>query len=198
MDSMGNATDTMTADMMSQEMWWHNDTGLMFGAISSIQNDENGEPAWLVTGHWMMTNTTGSSNTTGTNITDLYAGFHMIMLDGSAGHTHEVYNFTQSGESTTAGNVTTVSGTSTVTMRNGPVNDVGTEIEISQGKVLAITFDPAPINSHFGDTPVYGLVITPEIMGHMMNTTTASTMGDSMDYERWDGNTTTSATEKWE
>lgn len=198
----GNATDTMTSGFMGGDMMaWHNDTGMMFGMISSIQNDASGQPAWLVAGHWMMTNDTGASNETGsTNITDLHAGFHMVMLDGSAGHSHEVYNFTQVGDSATSGNVTTVTGTSTVTVREGPVHDVGTEITISQGKVVAIWFDPAPLENHFGDTPVYGLAITPEMLRHMMNTTTASTMmGDMSGMDKWHGSTTTAMTEEmWE
>lgn len=197
-----NATDTMTSSMMGGDKWWHNDTGKMFGMISSIQNDAGGQPAWLVSGHWMMANDTASNATSSTNITDLHAGFHMIMLDGSAAHSHEVYNFTQDGDSVTSGNVTTVTGTSTFTMREGPVHDVGTEITISQGKVVAILFDPAPIESHFGDTPIYGLAITQEMLHHLMNTTTASTMmGDmsGMMCDKWQGNTTTSMTEEmWE
>lgn len=105
-------------------------------------------------------------------------------------------------ESVTSDNVSTVTGTSTITMREGPVHDVGTEITISQGKVVAISFDPVPIVNHFGDTPIYGLAITQEMLHRMMNTTTASTMmGDmsGMDEDKWRGNTTTSMTEEmWE
>jgi hypothetical protein len=186
-------------------MSWFNDTA-MFGLISSLQNDENGEPAWMTTGHWMMTNGTeaNATETTGTNITDFYSGFQMIMLDGTAGHTHEIYNFTQDGECTAVGNATTVAGTSTVTMREGPVEDVGTEITISEGKVIAISLDPEALENHFGDTPIYGMVITPEIMQHIMNQTTMTSslgnttgmMGDKCD--RMHGNTTTAMTgEMW-
>jgi hypothetical protein len=183
-------------------MPWLNDTGKMFGIISSLQNDESGEPAWMVTGHWMVVNGTTASNetdTTGTNITDLHAGFQMIMLDGTAGHTHEMYNFTQDGDSVIQGNVTTVTGTSTITMREGPVEDVRTDITVSEGKVIAISLDPAALDNHFGDTPVYGMVITPEIIHHMMNTTTASTMMGEMDgmmCDKWRGNETGTASTK--
>jgi hypothetical protein len=203
----GNASDTMTSGFMGDNMSmpWLNDRGKMFGLISSLQNDEGGEPAWMVTGHWMMTNDTAASNETetgSTNITDFHAGFQMIMLDGTAGHSHEIYNFTQDGDSATQGNVTTVTGTSTVTMREGPVEDVGTEITISEGKVVAISLDPAALENHFGDTPIYSMVITPEILHHMMNTTTASTMIDDMkgmmcDGDKWRGNETgTASTEE--
>lgn len=207
MTTGSNASDTMTSGLMgdNMSMLWFNDTGKMFGIISSLQNDELGEPAWMVTGHWMMTNDTAASNeteTSSTNITDFYAGFQMIMLDGTAGHSHEIYNFTQDGDSMTdsTGNVTTVTGTSTVTMREGPVEDVETEITVSQGKVVAIWLDPEALDNHFGDTPIYGMAITPEILQHMMNTTTASTMmGDTawMMCDKWRGNETgTASTEE--
>jgi hypothetical protein len=208
MTMRGNASDTMTSGFMGDNMSmpWLNDTGRMFGIISSLQNDEAGERAWMVTGHWMIVNDTAASNETGaggTNITDLHAGFQMIMLDGTAGHTHEIYNFTQDGDSVTdgTGNVTTVTGTSTVTMREGPAEGVGTEITISRGKVVAISLDQEALDNHFGDTPIYGMVITPEILQHIMNTTTASTMGDMkrMMCDRSHGNETgaASAEEMW-
>jgi hypothetical protein len=67
-------------------------------------------------------------------------------------------------------------------MKDGPVEDVNTEITISQGNVIAIDLDPDATEGHFGDTHVYGMTITPEIMQHVMcqitgihmNTTTAS------------------------
>ena len=174
----------------------------MFG-VSGPATAEDGEPAWMVTGHWMMTNDTAASNETETaspNITDFHAGFQMIMLDGSAGHSHEIYNFTQDGDSVTdsTGNVTKVTGTSTVTMREGPVEDVETEIMISQGKVVAISLDQEPLENHFGDTPIYGMVITPEILQHVMNTTnTSSFMGEMTGDHEWRGNETgTASTEE--
>ncbi|HXV45412.1 MAG TPA: hypothetical protein VD736_01950 [Nitrososphaera sp.] len=208
MTMAGNETGTMASGFMDRNMLmsWFNDTGKMFGLISSLQNDENGEPAWMTTGHWMMTNGTeaNATKTARTNITDFYAGFQMIMLDGTAAHTHEIYNFTQDGESTTVGNATTVTGTSTVTMREGPVEDLGTEITISEGKVIAISLEPEALENHFGDTLIYGMVITPEIMQHIMNQTTMTSslgnmtgmMGDKCD--RMHGNTTTAMTgEMW-
>jgi hypothetical protein len=189
----GDKTGTMTSGFMDHSMLmsWFNDTGKMFGVISSIQNDENGEPAWLTTGYWTMTNGIGSSNATetaGTEITDFYAGFQMIMLDGTAGHTHEIYDFAQEGDSTTEGNVTMVTGTSTVTMREGPVEDVDTEITISEGRVIAISLDQEALENHFGDTPIYGIVITPEMIQHMMNMTTMTSSA---------GNTTGMMGEMW-
>jgi hypothetical protein len=203
--------DTMTSGFMGDRMHmsW-NDTGKMFGIISSIQNNEDGEPAWVVAGHWMMANDTAASNDTeaATNITDFHAGFYMTMLDGSAQHSHEIYNFTQEGDGTTQGNETTVTGTATVTLREGPVHDVPTDITISQGNIIAISVDQEATDGHFGDTPIYGMTITPEIISHVMsqmggmghmNTTTASTMMGNMtgkDCDWMQGNTTTAMTGK--
>lgn len=195
-DRMGNGTTTSGFMEDDMSMMWGNDSGKMFGAMSSIQNDEEDEPAWIVMGHWMMSNDTGGSNTTGTNVTDFYAGFQMIGLDGSAAHSHEISNFTQDGESTTEGNSTTIVGTSTVTMREGPVDDVDTEITISEGKVIEISLDQEALDNHFGDTPIYGIVITPEIMQHIMNMTMTSSMGDMMG--GWHGNETGTAMGGWE
>ncbi|HEX2170167.1 MAG TPA: hypothetical protein VHF65_07700 [Nitrososphaera sp.] len=53
-------------------------------------------------------------------------------------------------------------------MREGPVQGVQTTIEIAQDKTIAITPDPAALENHFGNTPIYRLVASPEIMGQMM------------------------------
>jgi len=159
---------------------------MKFGMISSIQNNNQGQPGWITSGYWILKNDTGgASNTTGTsgsNITDFYAMFHMAMLDGSALHSHEIYNFAQTGNSSfdPSDNSTTVTGTATVTLREGPVNDVGTTIRISNEHVIAISLDTDATQNHFGNTPIYGMVVTPEMLGDMhvgMNTTTSSTMG---------------------
>jgi hypothetical protein len=53
-------------------------------------------------------------------------------------------------------------------MREGPVQGVQTTIEISQDKVIAIRPDPAAVENHFGDTPIYGIVVSPEMIQQMM------------------------------
>ena len=147
-----------------------------FGMISSIQNDEQGQPAWIVAGNWMMEmasqNDTAMTNATGgiSNVRGFNAMLHMVMLDGSAMHNHEISNFTQVGDATfnPDTNSTTITGTATITLREGPVQDVQTTIEIVQDKVIAITPDPAAVENHFGDTPIYGIVVSPEMIEQMM------------------------------
>lgn len=169
---------------------------MKFGTISSIQNNDQGQPGWIASGYWILRNDTGASNATnssGSNITDFYAMFHMAMLDGSALHSHEIYNFTQTGNSSfdTSDNSTTVTGTATVTLREGPVNDVGTTIRISNDHVIAISLDPGATGNHFGNTPIYGMAVTPDMLRGMgMNTSsTMGSMNGTMS-NNWTGNST--------
>jgi hypothetical protein len=135
MDMGGGDMMTMMREMMANHKW---------GMISSIQNNEQGQPAWIVAGHWMLEmasqNDTATPDTTGgiSNIVGFNAMLHMVMLNGSA------------------------------TMREGPVQDVQTTIEIAQDKVIAISPDPAALENHFGDTPIYGIVVSPEMIEQMM------------------------------
>jgi hypothetical protein len=172
-------------DSIMEHLQRYKESGKMFGIISSIQNNEEGEPAWVVAGHWMMTNDTSGTNATEggptTNITDFHAGFYMTMFDGSAQHTHEISNFTQLEPSVTEDNETTIVGTATVTLAEGPVHDVNTEITISGGNIIAITVDPEQTDNHFGNTPIYGMVVTPEIIQHAMSQMMNSTYGKTGD-----------------
>ena len=175
----GNSTatpDTMTSGLMGDHMssMGLDAKGKPFGAISSIQNDEDEDPTWILTGHWKVVNDSGT-----TNITDFHAAFQMIRLDGSDEHFHEISNFTQTRNSTTVGNVTRVVGTSTVTMPAGPVNDVVTDIRVNEGKIVTIRLDPEATDGHFGDTPIYGIVVTPELLQHATNMTQTSPAGSN-------------------
>jgi hypothetical protein len=170
----GMSMDVGGGDMMSMLRQFGENH--KFGMISSIQNDEQGQPAWIVAGHWMMEmasqNDTTTSNMTGgiSNIAGFDATLHMVMLNGSAMHNHEISNFAQTGDATfdSSTNSTTITGTATITMREGPVPNVQTTIEIGQDEVIAISPDPAALENHFGDTPIYGIVVSPEMIEEMM------------------------------
>ncbi len=179
--SAGTGTSGMSTDMgaggdMMMSMLHQMGANHKWGMISSIQNDEQGQPAWIVAGHWMMEmasqNDTTTSNTTGgiSNIAGFRAMLHMVMLNGSAMHTHEISDFAQTGDVTfdSSTNSTTITGTATVTMREGPVPNVPTTIEIAQDRVIAISPDPAALENHFGDTPIYGIEVSPEMIEEMM------------------------------
>ncbi|MGI0043022.1 MAG: hypothetical protein ACRD47_04860 [Nitrososphaeraceae archaeon] len=49
-------------------------------------------------------------------------------------------------------------GITTVTMRDGPVHDVPVSATVLGGNVLSIWLDPARIDNHFGDAPIYGTI----------------------------------------
>jgi hypothetical protein len=56
-------------------------------------------------------------------------------------------------------NVTKIfNGSSTASLREGPVTDIPTSIELIGDKVVSIWLDPSTIDSHYGNTPVYGIV----------------------------------------
>ena len=57
-------------------------------------------------------------------------------------------------------NMTSVfDGTSTASMMEGPVTDIPTTIRITGDKVISVWLDPSRIENHYGNTPIYGLVM---------------------------------------
>ena len=194
-----NSTDTASSSMYG-DSWsmMGNHTGKM-GAITGMTNDAEGNPAWLLAGHWKLDS--GSNDTTTTvgssgNISDFSAMFYMVMLNGSAQHSHDLSNFTQTEESTfnSTANATTYVGTSTITMRDGPVSDVGTRITMS-GSVLTIELDPTMIDDHFGGSPIYGIEVSRDMMdkhkGMMSETMTQGTGNTTgMMNDMWQDNST--------
>ena len=139
-----------------------------FGVISSIQNDESGKPAWIVTGHWtsnlLSDNSANASQAMG-NITAPFARspfnmqLEMVRFNGTAGHTHSITNFVVANVSQPDNMTKVFNGTSTASMREGPVTDVPTSIKITGDKVISIWLDPSRVENHYGNTPIYGLVM---------------------------------------
>jgi len=146
------------------------------GTIASIQNDESGNPAWIVSGHWKASisegkageygnQTSAASNTTSVmgqdmsnKVVKFASSFDMVMTNGSALHEHQIYNFTLTGMSMPNNTTTIYNGTGTVTMRDGPVPDVPMSATVMDGNVISLWLDPSLIDNHFGDTPIYGTV----------------------------------------
>jgi hypothetical protein len=148
-----------------------------FGTIASLQNDENGNPTWIVSGIWkgsiLMGNETQGvgSNQTNTssaaNVTSITAGspnatfnskFNMVMTNGSAKHDHEMYNFKLASMSNPNNTTSVFNGTATITMRQGPVENVPVSIKRIDNNVISIWADPTMINNHFGNTPIFGTI----------------------------------------
>jgi hypothetical protein len=130
-----------------------------YGTISSVQTEQdNTSPTWVLSGHW----TTNIVNKTKedfnqTNPTKFDASFSMVMLNGSARHTHSVSNFSLT-DIKDENETVSYSGLSTVTLKAGPAKDVRTEIKIFNNNVISLWFDPVKVNHHFGESPIYGVV----------------------------------------
>jgi len=121
------------------------------GTIASIQNDKNGIPIWLLSGAWngAIINSgkeeskanTIPSNSINTNtdnnlpIAVFEANFDIVLLNGSALHKHSIYNFTVTDISKIDDKNYQVNGTATVTMKDGPVNNVSLSIKAMNNNV---------------------------------------------------------------
>src|ERR671919_1372460 len=138
-----------------------------FGVISSIQNDDSGKPAWIVTGHWktsLLNDLSSNASQATENTTSPFAGspfnaqVEMVRLDGTAGHTHTITNFILANASRLDNMTIAFNGTSTASLREGPITDIPTSIKIIGDKVISILLDPSRIDNHYGNTPIYGIV----------------------------------------
>jgi hypothetical protein len=148
-----------------------------FGTIASLQNDQNGNPTWIVSGIWKgslssdnktqgadgnQTDAASTPNATsafaGLPNATLYSKLDMVMTNGSAAHDHEIYDFTLSDMSMPNNSTTVYNGTATITMREGPVTNVPVSIKSMESNAISIWADPAMINNHFGNTPIFGTI----------------------------------------
>ena len=185
----GAIQTSITAYPYSQQKQGNsNDDGMIrpglyaIGTIASLQNDESGNPAWIVSGLWggslsanstsqggqgnqTTNNATNTSNTTNVTaakdrlpIATFHSKFSMVMENGSAAHDHAIYNFTLTDISMPNNSTTVYNGTATITMRQGPVPNVPLSIKAMNNNVISIWTDSAKINNHFGNTPVFGTI----------------------------------------
>ena len=144
-----------------------------FGTIASMQNDENGNPTWILSGLWegSLTNKTqggmGNQSTATANASTatanlpnatLHSKFNMVMTNGSAMHDHEISDFTLTNISMPDNSTRIYNGTMTITMKQGPVSDVPISIKEMDSNAVSIWIDPTKINNHFGNTPIYGVI----------------------------------------
>jgi hypothetical protein len=144
-------------DKMMKPGWY------AFGTIASLQNDENGNPIWIVSGLYKgslsMNNKTQEGAATGSlpNAT-LNAKFNMVMTNGSAMHDHRIYDFTLTNMSMPNNSTEVVNGTATITMKQGPVTDVPLSIKAMDNNAVSIWVDPTKVQNHFGNTPIFGTI----------------------------------------
>lgn len=137
--------------------------GGAIGILGSFQNDaESGEPSWIVSGSWRLLMVPSERNST-TPTVQFRSLLYMVMFDGSAKHSHTITDFAVSDwsvEDDAEGNpaVITFNGTATVTLRDGPMEDVPISIKLMKGGAISIWIDPNVV-THFGDTPIFGVVL---------------------------------------
>ena len=140
-----------------------------FGAISSVQDDSNGKPAWILTGFWktnLINHTATTTPTSSANGPELQGGsaniftasFRMIMTNGSAMHTHTIADFLLKNKSMPNKSTIVFNGTASASLKEGIVADVPTSIKVMNDRVISIWLDPAKVKNHYGNTPIFGIV----------------------------------------
>ena len=125
-------------------------SGSKVGTIASIQNGENGKPAWVVAGAWDFKNINSTSP-------KFNATLNMVMLNGTAPHKHNITDFKISGSPTKQNKAVTYNGTATVTLKTGPASNVPISIKLMGPQAMSLWIDPSKTGHHFGNTPLYGI-----------------------------------------
>jgi archaellum component FlaF (FlaF/FlaG flagellin family) len=134
---------------------------MLRGEIGSIQSAHQGTFSWGTAGEWVMQLDGPLIGRADPRIESFNATIHMVRLDGNVLHEHEIYNFNQSSVTHLGDNLTTFNGTMTVTLREGPIENVTSYIQLL-GDSIAIFIDPRAVEDHFGPTPIHGVVLPEE------------------------------------
>jgi hypothetical protein len=130
-------------------------SGSLKGSLTSLQNDPaDNSTQWIVSGVFKMNNVNNTA--TAAAPATFNASFYMMKTDGTSPHKHQIYDFKLAGQPSNNDNSTVLNGTSTVTMKDGPVQDVPTRIDLLDGNAISIWVDPYKLNNHFGKTLIYG------------------------------------------
>jgi hypothetical protein len=176
-----NATTTTTGGGAETTASSNASSSQMVGVIASIQLDENGNPAWITSGHWTLDSdaplvgtgggggASSSNQTTEPHISNFNATLYMVKnADGTDFHQHQISNFKQAAVTHQGANSTTVNGTFTITLQQGPVDNVNGYIHIVNDK-MELWVDPVASENHFGPTTITGMVLNPERFSGMMS-----------------------------
>src|SRR5918998_2231959 len=137
------------------------------GIMASLQfAPDRLAPEWVTAGYWELESDmpvigAGAEGTEPT-ISRFDAIVEMTRIDdGTALHTHTFSDFQQSGIQFTGENTTSINGTMTATLEEGPVENVPVFITL-QNNLITIAVDPVTTESHFGPTPITGIILAPE------------------------------------
>lgn len=127
------------------------------GTIANVQYEE-GSPSWVLSGLWKLgVHLPSSEDSSSTAKANFVASFMMVGIDGTAMHSHRIYDFEMLNWSID-GETKTFSGTGTVTLRDGPKTDVPMSITIKNNGIMMIDIDSNVVD-HFGSDPIYGPVM---------------------------------------
>src|SRR5215217_5737150 len=144
------------------------------GIIASLQlAPDRLAPEWVTAGYWELESDVplfgaGSEGTEPT-ATSFNAIVEMTRLaDGTDLHSHTFSDFQQSDVLHTAENTTTINGTMTASLQEGPVENVPVFITL-QNNLISIGVDPGPTDNHFGPTPISGIILSPEHLQEISN-----------------------------
>lgn len=130
----------------------------------SLQNESNPRSSWILSGLW---NTSlvqellfSQTNASYSGPSFFNASFEMVKTDGTARHTHTISKFSERESSASNNNMTLIfNGTATVSMVEGPIENVSTNLTVFNDNILSIWLDPRKTSNHFGDLPIYGMVM---------------------------------------
>lgn len=135
------------------------------GIITSTQLNDKGVPQWLSAGSWTLVSDKpifGGSNETKPTVKSFDAVIDMVSItNGTMFHTHHISNFKQSEILYMGNNNTAINGTMTVTTEHGPTENVPGFIQL-QNNMMSVWISPGKIGSHFGPTPINGMILSPE------------------------------------
>jgi hypothetical protein len=86
----------------------------------------------------------------------LEARFTMVKSDGTAIHTHDIYNFNSTELTQEANSTNVVKGTAIVTMKDGPVSDVPITVKVFNNSVIGFWIESDRVDGHFRIDSIYG------------------------------------------
>lgn len=167
--SILNTVKAISSDYLDDEY--------IFGPIAGLSENETGSIDWVMVGNWRssLDNNTVVQENQSSNAFN--AAIEMVKSDGTARHTHTLTDFVVLNVSSPNGNSTFYNGTSTISLQEGPAVDIPTSIVKSNNDVVTISIDPESVDHHFGELPLFGVTVNPEIFErpHMINNTNNNT-----------------------
>jgi len=156
------------------------------GIITSLQLNNVGAPQWLTAGSWTLVTDKpifGGDNQTQPQVKSFDAVIVMTSLsNGTQTHSHHISDFKQIQAIHTTHNSTLFNGTMTVTTENRPAQNASGYL-IFQNDRMSIVVSPADINSHFGPTPINGIILTPQLLQEIRSLEAPSLQHSAMNIE---------------